>query len=71
MCAEERESGMADYKNIPVDLETYGIVKALGNAYARKMGAQVKVMAKAEYEKLLAVKAIAPIASEQEKPAQA
>lgn len=50
---------MAEYRNIPVDPETYEMVKALGEAYERKMGAQVRVMARAEWEKLAAAKLVA------------
>lgn len=47
---------MADYKNIPVDQETYDMLLALCDAYERKQGAQVKAMVKTEYEKLGQVK---------------
>lgn len=43
---------MADYKNIPVDEETYQKLVELCQAYERKQGAQVRAMVNHEYEKL-------------------
>lgn len=43
---------MPEYKNIPVDEETYDMLIKLCDAYERKQGAQVKAMVKVEYEKL-------------------
>lgn len=47
---------MPEYKNIPVDEETYQMLIALCEAYERKQGAQVKALVKVEYEKLDKVK---------------
>ncbi len=47
---------MPDYKNIPVDEETYQMLLALCEENDRKQGAQVKALVKAEYEKLEAIK---------------
>jgi hypothetical protein len=50
---------MANYKNIPVDDETYEWVQELCEAYEmgkRSQGAMVRKLAKAEREKLMAVK---------------
>lgn len=50
---------MANYKNIPVDDETYEWVLELCEAYEmgkRSQGAMVRKLAKAEHEKLAAVK---------------
>ncbi len=60
-----------NYKNIPVDPETYEKVQALAEAYERKLGAQVRVMVNAEYEKLEAVKLIRPVTKADEGQAQA
>ncbi len=46
---------MPDYKNIPVDEETYQMLLALCEANDRKQGAQVKALVKTEYEKLEAI----------------
>lgn len=53
------------YRNIPVDLETYQAIKTLAQAKGfgeRGMGAVVRVMAKAETEKLPLVKPQEPAA---------
>ena len=47
---------MADYKNIPVEEETYQRLVQLCRAYGRKQGAQIRVMVDHEYEKLALVK---------------
>jgi hypothetical protein len=55
---------MADYVNIPVDEETKAMVVALCEAYGlpkRGQGAMVKKLVKADYEKLRAVKLVAPL----------
>jgi len=52
---------MADYKNIPVDEETYNRLKELCQAYElgeRAQGAMVRKLVKAEHEKLAAVKLV-------------
>lgn len=52
------------YKNIPVDPETAKRIEALCAAYEmgrRGQGALVRKLVKAEYEKLAAVKLIAPV----------
>ncbi len=43
---------MPDYKNIPVDTETYQMLLVLCDVYDRKQGAQVKSLVKADYERL-------------------
>ena len=43
---------MAEYKNIPVDLETYERLGKVAAAYGRKLGAQVKAFVDAEYARL-------------------
>lgn len=52
------------YKNIPVDERTYRIVELLADANERGLGAQIKVMVKPEYERLLAAKLVAPVDEE-------
>lgn len=52
---------MAEYKNIPVDPETYKIVRALADAHDRGLGAQIRVMARRDYAELARVKLVAPI----------
>jgi hypothetical protein len=52
------------YKTIPVDEETYEMVKELCVAYEmgkRAHGAMVKKVVRAEYQKLAQVKLIAPV----------
>ena len=52
---------MAEYKNIPIDLETHDMLMALCDAYEfgkRGQGAMVRKLVKAEHEKLAAVKLI-------------
>ena len=61
MAINQGEKAMADYKNIPVDQETYEMLAALCEAYERKQGAQVKALVKVEYEKLAVVKLIGKI----------
>ena len=43
---------MAKYKNIPVDPETYEKVEELARINDRKLGAQIRTMVNAEYQKL-------------------
>lgn len=47
---------MAEYKNIPVDQETYEMLAVLCEAYERKQGAQVRAMVRVEFDKLQQVK---------------
>lgn len=49
---------MADYKNIPVDQETYDMLVELCETYQRKQGAHVKLLVKADYEALEKVKLV-------------
>jgi len=49
---------MADYKNIPVDEETYQKLVELCQAFERKQGAQVRAMVNHEYEKLAQLKLV-------------
>lgn len=58
---------MADYKNIPVDEETYDMLLLLCGAYERKQGAQVKALVKVEYEKLRTMKVLPKRKSEKAK----
>ncbi len=43
---------MPEYKNIPVDEETYQMLLVLCEVNDRKQGAQVKALVKVEYERL-------------------
>jgi hypothetical protein len=51
----------ARYRNVPVDAETYRMVKALAQAKGfgeRGQGAVVRALVRGEYEKLAAVKQV-------------
>ena len=55
----KKENEMADYKMIPVDLETYNRLKELCRAYEmgeRAQGTMVRKLVKAEHEKLAVAK---------------
>lgn len=64
---------MADYKMIPVDVETYARLKELCQAYElgeRSQGAMVRKLVKAEHEKLAEVKLIGAAKSSERKSAK-
>lgn len=51
---------MAIYKNIPVEPEVYEKLSKVAAAYRRKLGAQVRLLVEAEYEKLRECKLLEP-----------
>jgi len=62
---------MADYKNIPVDEETYNRILELCDAYdlgKRAQGTLVRKLVKADYEKLAAVKLVGKKTAKEPKP---